>query len=469
MPSTRFVVHQDPMTPRLREEALPTALVLIGFTALALCMPPHNDTWWHLRAGRDMVTTGAILTQESFSHTAAGRPLFHNHEWLSQLVLYGLFRAGGPPLLTMISALCALGAALAAWRYVEGPSDLHFVWLACIFVGSVSEWAIRPQVFSLLLFMVAVNLVIGKRDGWLPLLCLVWSNLHAVAIVGVIVAGASLVEAVLWSRERIRQAAIVLAACAAALMATPIGWHYWARTLEVIRLVRLLQIQEYRPATDWAHAPFWALAVAFAVLAARPAALRAATRETRILVLLGGIFLVAGATAVRNIPMFAMTAVPAVSRLLPARERPRRPRPMPTGGLVLIGVAVLSALAGVGMAWRQQGAALGWRPVSSAAIEALERCPDPLFNGLVEGGPLTWFVPDRKVFVDSRGVEAYPVDLLVDTRRAELEGVYVELFNRFLIRCAVVGPRSRLAGALDVDPQMERRYLDGTLAIFARR
>ena len=142
---------------------------------------------------------------------------------------------------------------------------------------------------------------------------------------------------------------------------------------------------------------------------------------------------------------------------------------MPVAGLVLTCLVGLSALVVVGLAWRQQGAALGWRPVSSAALEALERCPDPLFNGLAEGGPLTWFVPDRKVFVDSRGVEAYPVDLLVDTRRAELEGIYSELFDRFRIRCAVVAPGSRIAGALDVDPQMERLYADRAFAIFARR
>ena len=142
---------------------------------------------------------------------------------------------------------------------------------------------------------------------------------------------------------------------------------------------------------------------------------------------------------------------------------------MPVAGLVFTCLAGLSALVVVGLAWRQQGAALGWHPVSSAAVEALERCPDQLFNGLAEGGPLTWFVPDRKVFVDSRGVEAYPVDLLIDTRRAELEGAYAELFDRFHIRCAVVAPGSRVASALDINPQMERLYADRTFAIFARR
>src|SRR5262245_12443637 len=133
-------------------------------------MPPHNDTWWHLRAGLEMIQTGGILTTERFSHTVFGAPLYHNHDWLAQLLFYGLFVAGGPWLLALFCAACGITAMVGAWRLVHGSSEARLGFLALMMVGSVSEWAIRPQVISLALFVLAVHLVTQERDRWLPLL-----------------------------------------------------------------------------------------------------------------------------------------------------------------------------------------------------------------------------------------------------------------------------------------------------------
>jgi hypothetical protein len=70
---------------RFTDDAFAPTLLFIAFAALALCMPPHNDTWWHLRAGREMLRSGGILTTERFSHTPSERRLYHNHEWLMSI------------------------------------------------------------------------------------------------------------------------------------------------------------------------------------------------------------------------------------------------------------------------------------------------------------------------------------------------------------------------------------------------
>jgi hypothetical protein len=470
------------------EDDVPPALLFIAFAGLGLCMPPHNDTWWHLRAGLEMVKTGGILATESFSHTAYGTPLYHNHEWLSQLVFYGLYRMGGPLLLAAVGSACALGAVAGSWRMVEGSAEARLGWLMLLFVGTVSEWAIRPQVISLALFVLAIRLATSERgrDRWLPLLCLVWANLHAVAIVGVLIAACAAAESVLWSRAHVRRSLLILAGCVAAPLLTPLGWHYWPRVFQVVRLARALEIHEYRSALELAKLPFWVVVAAFAAILLRQrgqflasaANVANVDRKTRILVLIAALFAVAGALSVRNIPMFILAGVPAMSRLLcasktaSAASTPRRvkpPKPAPAAAAIFVTVVFAVAAIGVAYAWRERGAHLGWAPISTPAIESIRRCDGPLFNGFADGGILTWWVPERRVFVDSRGVEAYPLALLLRSRDADLFGDYDRLFKEFAINCAVVEHGSIMAQRLSADRSMREQYSDPQWVVFTRR
>jgi hypothetical protein len=454
--------------PQWTEDAWSAALLFIVCAGLAMCMPPHNDTWWHLRAGLEMVRTGGILATESFSHTAYGTPLYHNHEWVTQLLFYGLFLVGGPLLLAAAVTVSALAALVGAWKLVRGSADAKVGWLALLFLGTVPEWAIRPQVISLALFVLAIHLAVSTRghDRWLPVLCLIWANLHAVAIAGVLIAVCLAIEAVLWSPARVRRSLLIAAGCVAAPLCTPLGWHYWPRLFEVVRLARALGIHEYRSAFELAQIPFWVVVATFAALVVRERVLADADRSTRILVLVATVFAVAGAMSVRNIPMFALAAAPAMSRLLPAATAVQRVRALPAGGMIFLVIFFGVVTGVVTYAWRDRGAHLGWVPISSSAIEAIRQCKGPLFNGFADGGTLTWFVPDRPVFIDSRGIEAYPLNLLQRSRNADLSGDYDRLFKEFHIHCVAVAKGSIMAMRLAADPLMREQYSDPQWAVF---
>ena len=477
--------HSVPLTapalassPRWTEDAVPPALLFIAAAGVALCMPPHNDTWWHLRAGFEMVKTGGILQTESFSHTNFGAPLYHNHEWLTQLVFYSLYRLGGPILLTIFGAVCALAAVAGSWKMVRGSADARFGWLMLLFVGTVTEWAIRPQVISLPLFVLAIHLAASekRRDRWLPVLCLVWANLHAVAITGVLIAGCSAIESLLWPRERVRRSFLIAAACVVAPLFTPLGLHYWPRVFEVVRLARELQIHEYRSALELAQIPFWALVAVFAAIALRRRhALASSDRQTRILVLVAAFFAVAGAMSVRNIPMFVLAVVPAISRLLTTGSTEstesapaRRVKPAPAAAAIVAAVMLAATAACVAYAWRERGTYLGWLPISESAIESIRQCDGPIYNGFADGGILVWFVPEQRAFIDSRGVEAYPLSLLQRSRDADLFGDYQRLFGDFNIRCAVVTRGSVMARRLTDDRGMREYYSDRQWVVFTR-
>jgi hypothetical protein len=287
------------------DESFPPLLLTVAFAGAAACMPPQNDTWWHLRLGSEMVASGRIISREILSHTATGTALFHNHEWLTQLLFYGLLRVGGPFLLTVVCAVFVLTAVLGAWRLVQGSADLRFVFLAVLMYGTATAWTIRPQVVSMALFVIAIHLIVKDREGWLPLLCLAWGNFHGAAVLGIAVAGCGLFEALLRSRARIQRSVLILMASVAALAVTPLGWHYLPRTFEVVRRARSLGLDEYRSAFELTFLPFWITVVILVVSFGRDRRSITIDRPTLVISMLALLLAIGGAMSVRNIPFFS--------------------------------------------------------------------------------------------------------------------------------------------------------------------
>src|SRR5258707_14864817 len=118
MPRRSLRPRPDPPSPALQPSAnefftfdrLMATLLFLAISLAAFLMPAQNDTWWQLRAGREMWLTRHVLLHDTFSHTVYGA-FWPNHEWLSQVLFYGIYAAGGMPSLTMASA----AAATAAW------------------------------------------------------------------------------------------------------------------------------------------------------------------------------------------------------------------------------------------------------------------------------------------------------------------------------------------------------------------
>jgi hypothetical protein len=452
--------------PRWREDDVAPTLIFVSFAAVAACMPVHNDTWWLLRYGREMWQSMTVLQTEGFSYSAYGTPLY-NHEWLTQVVYYALFYLGGPFLLTTFCAACVLGAVWSSSRLMHGAADTRLGLLLLLMIGAVSEWAIRPQAMSLALLMVCVYLALTDRIVWLPLVCVAWSNAHGVVLLGIVVAGCAVLESLTWSRTHLRRDVAVATGSVLAPMLTPLGWHYWPHVHETIVLAQAIALHEYRSAFEPAQTPFWLVVVALIVLTIRSGqAFFRQGRANRLLWLVSSVLAVAGALAVRNIPFFFLVAIPTVSRLLTekvsVRSRPAGPRALAVGLVVAVATA-----GGIAYRWRDGGRELGWRPMSVAAADAIRGCPDPIFNGFADGGPIIWFVPERRVFVDSR-VEPYPLEFLNRSRRADLYGDYKDLFRDYGVQCAVVATNAPMSRRLAKDETMALRFADRQWSIFER-
>jgi len=123
--------------------------LLLGAVAVcALVMPATPDTYWHLRAGREIWQTLHVPLADHYSYTADGR-FWPNHEWLWQALSYALHRAGGFPLLV------AGGAAAVGARVPSMATAANWVFiLACtaLVAWSVKNLGILSSVERLLRF-----------------------------------------------------------------------------------------------------------------------------------------------------------------------------------------------------------------------------------------------------------------------------------------------------------------------------
>jgi hypothetical protein len=132
---------------------------------------------------------------------------------------------------------------------------------------------------------------------------------------------------------------------------------------------------------------------------------------------------------------------------------------------VLLGAAAAAVLA-VGHAWQSEIPRLGWRPIPQEAIAALADCPEQLYNRYDEGGYLIWFVPGRKVFIDSRQ-DPFPPEFVREHIQVESSGNYEATFRRYSIRCAFTPANSVLMRRLTAD-NWQPLYKDANWAVLGQ-
>jgi hypothetical protein len=430
-------------------------LAVLVFLAIALACgltPMQTDTWWQLRAGRDMWLSRSVLLTDLYSHTAYGT-FWPNHEWLAEVVFYGLFKAGGLPLLTLFAAGLILGGWTLSWRLATGPVRERFIWIALALIPSSLWWEPRPHAFSLLFIVTTVFLIARRRPWWLPVVFLVWANAHGGVLLGFVLLGAGLGAQTLLSPKMWRQSVLVVLACVLAATATPLGLSFWSEIPKSLARIHLYPLDEWRRprVMDIRVLPFWILAAAFlSGLVRHRHRLRRLAPDEAAVYACALVLLPMAISAIRNVGPFLMIAAPALTSLVRVRRQSadavQVERPLLNAAVMATAVAgVVGTLA---WAYVNRIPKLQWAPVPAGALAALRECPDNLYNRYDEGGYLLWFAPDRKVFMDGRQDPFPPALVLEHIQMETVTGDFREVFSRHGIRCAYLPTVSPTAAQL---------------------
>ena len=442
--------------------------LLFSVAGILACMAPvQSDTWWLLRAGQDIWSTGTVPLADAYSHTAADR-YWWNHEWLTEALFYGLFRLGGLPLLAAVSAGSILATWLLCWRLSRGGFELRFAVIGASLASMAGAWAVRPQAFSMLLFIVVCALLTDdRRLKWIPAVVLLWVNLHGAAVMALVAIAGAGVGAMLFTRRIPWRHLATFAASFIATGLSPIGFRLYPEILASVERSRINALIEWLPpdATAWLL-PFWLLVIA----APATALLRRRHLDDRTARLLGMAILVLplAVRSTRNVHLFLLVAIPAVTSAWAGPPRPLRRAGEREGvNRALLVATVAAAAVLVGWIWRHPPPRLGWNPISVEAVAAVAGCPAPLYNTYGNGGVLIWFTPSQRVFIDNRQ-DPYSTELLKENKALEMSGDHEATFDRYGIRCAAVAPDSVIGRRLAADPAWTLLHRDRQWIVLTR-
>lgn len=195
----------------------------------------NTDFWWHIKAGQLLRESGWIVT-DPFAYTRAGEAYIANHEWLAQVLLslvYDISGSSGIITLRTILITVTFGVMLLLDRQ-KAWINTGLVLLAAILARPALTD--RPQLFTFLMFSLVVYLSLAyleeeksdqkKYTIVLPILFVVWSNLHGAAgLTGIAVLGALGIQRMLGGADRKEIRALLLTGVLScfALIATPTG------------------------------------------------------------------------------------------------------------------------------------------------------------------------------------------------------------------------------------------------------
>lgn len=474
----------------------------------------EGDTGWHIRAGEWILAHGRVPDRDFFSFTKAGEPWFA-WEWLWDVWFAWMHARWGMEAVVLVSlgVICLTSALLyrLVLRKAGNPViAIAFTWLAM--AASSLHWWARPHVFTMLFTVVFYDVLDRRYEGgrsrlWvLPLLTLVWTNLHGGFVAGLVLiafyaAGEFLAAAVETDparrREALRRSLPYCWTGAACLAATLVNPYSWRLHVHIAALVGDPNSLLYRWVSEWMSISF------------RPGA----SRYFEILLILGvgtalwclrgrrfayALLLLAwlhqALVAARNIPIFAIVAAPLVASAaaeviaaaaradLPgwlkrvpeflselgaeigSFERHARVHLAGAAGLILVAVLVYAPQP-------PERFRAAYDP-EKYPVEAIRKLgPGALAGKLFSTDEWSDYViyrlwPATKVFMDGR-LDLYGARFLEQygdlwNGKADWE----EIFNKYGIETVLLPRETLLRAVLDASPRWSRVYQDKVAVVF---
>jgi hypothetical protein len=469
-------------------------LAVVGIVAFQIKLFVLDlDIWWHLKVGDWIVQHGAFPHSGILSRSAANRPWIA-YSWGFEVLLSRFYAWFGLIGIGLYGTLLTVSVAFSVYWMVRRLSGRF--WMSCA-LAAITCYSFlflmmpRPVFFSVILLCVTLTLLLQtQREGqvqtlyWLPLIFLLWANLHiqfvyGLAVVGLFVAinaaqslasrfGLSLT---FLESPKISLAPLigVLAGCLLATLISPYSYHLYgvifaySRSTLIYSIIKELQPVSFRGYEN------------FAELLLAGAAFYAVGCHKKIdffkLTLLALACVIAFRT-MRDSWFLCVIAAACISDApLADAERDPDEKPWELAGVFAI-VAVLLLILSSGTDFNTRGLdrAISSRfPVNAVNFIHQNRLPGPLYNTFDWGGFLTWYMPDYPVVVDGR-TDLYGDELnklLFDAQNGEASYKSDPYLNEAGL--VLLHRQDGLVSTLALDPRFRKVYEDQLATVFVRQ
>ncbi len=500
---------------RLFVPSTPWLVFLLAFAAVwaapALERYFSFDTFMHLYFGEEMLRLGELLETDTGNWAIGHR--YIDHEWIPQLVAGTFHMALGREGLVFLIALLvgATFGLIALWMRQRGVEPTLVVGLlALAFAGIHLFMMARPFLvtwvlavaWTLLLDRLCRGQLEPKRWAlWASLLMLVWVNVHAGFLLGFVLlaifGAAQLWRFVIATGAARRDAGRLFLWLfgVGELVFFVSGLNRYGFRLHVHMVLYLLNNRLVSQIREW-QAPYFhesSLLPLLLLIGFCLAVMIAAQRRPPVTDLLLVIaFLLSALKSQRNLPFFALLAMPAVgvqlqhvlrsgeglaswpgaaARFLGRLGQRAAAGEARRGGLATAAAAVLAAFLIFGVA-KVRPAGLDQNRFPIAAKNFIAEHPElfggRMFNRYRWGGYLAYELPEHPVFInglqDHYGEAHYQLYKRVSSVRPQWREILDEQRVDWVIHTA----GSSLAMALELHPGWRRVYEDKWAAIFVR-
>lgn len=416
----------------------------------------NADIGRHIKLGEIIWQTGTVPKINLLSFTAPEYP-FINHHWLSEVVFYKIYSLSsnwiaGLKTIMFFKIAVLMGTYLTLFFIVKKNNifSIVFAFIASIFVFSARTEA-RPEIFSYLFFSVFLYVIFKARNydktysglWFLPIVQLFWVNMHIYFAIGPVVYFLFLVEMSVLKKVNRRDLLIGLLIIlanlanpnfvAGALYPLKVLGSYGYSVAENSSLFFLAKyFGSWTPQDKLFLISFFILTGSFVVNLWQTKKLLYWLKTRTFDLLLIAMMTVLSFKMQRNIPLFALSLWPVLSRNLSEIFNKfssiNFQKLLSFFVIVFLAISIFMVISGRFYGWLNLAKAFGWN-IPSAAQNGTDfiktnNIRGPVFNNFDIGSYLVWQIqgvryPDEKVpdpfrvFVDGRP-EAYPVSFFED-------------------------------------------------------
>ena len=393
------------------------------------------EIWVHLRTGLWILENRAVPHTGLFSRYST--LAWIDSTWLYDLRLGIAYRMFGLRAIPLSLIVVRLGVALVTFfvARVGRAGFWNAVLLSAVAQYVISELQPLPYVVSIIFFAIELQWLMrtrqtgnAKRLLWLPLLFVLWANLHIQFVAGLILLGFFLIALVVenglrtihagWISDSIvpldlKRTAVIALLSVLATLVNPYGFRLIPSALKPLysgvgfEHFAEMSAMHFRRPQDFVLM----LLVMFAFLA---------LGRKRSVDVFAWITLLAGALLAFRIARDGwLVVLPAIAVLsdgfqlkpAPCSERSCFPRPQRIWVMALTAAAVVIAMVRVPGSYQLMSRISAKFPVKACEYIEANHLLQPLFNAYDWGSFVTWYLPQYPVAVDSR-VELYGSDVL---------------------------------------------------------
>src|ERR1044071_6223042 len=456
-----------------------------------------GDFWWHLKTGEYIVRNFSIPRIDFYSFTVPGKP-WVAHEWLSEVIFYLVYsRAGFNTLIFIFTVLTALAFWVVFRRtkahpFIKGFTVLVGVWSILPTAG------VRPRTFTLLfagIYLAVLRSFVREKETkaiwWLVPLMVLWVNLHAGYLIGLVLIVVTIAGVVLdaWfagetlspNWPRLKTLVLVFVACLLAVNLNPQGPRIFLFPFEFFMSpVQQDQIVDWL-SPDFPQKELFPLLLLIVLTIASLALSPKRVRPSELLLYLATLYMTLKSN--RHMAIFALVAGPMLAdylqhwldtmrfvRIFGASESRTSSRRKIIFNVILLLPLLACLIKLKSVIYSPPTQEHVGVPLNAVAYLKENGITGNTFTDPnIWGGYLIWETPANPVYIDGR------IDMYGDEFMREYLGIihgitrWQEPFDKYGVQIAIVSPTVVLRLQLEQSPQWQQVYRDEMAVVFTRR